>query len=294
MSETLFTTQTPTGNDNTDGSPGITFGTTVQFAVPGQITHVRFFSTLSALGNYQGAVWRVDAGDPNAFGGTLLATSPVVVGETDLISAAWNPLALTVPADVETDTLYRVGVFSAAGRYVNTPHFFDTFLANGNITAEAAGADPVGLGALSQGTFAINPELSYPYQSFNANSYFVDPVFVASGGPAPDHAGSAAFLLDLAAAAAGSRESAGTAPLVIDLAPAATGARTSAGLAALALDLHAAPAGNRPSAGSAALGLGLALGASGGRLARSDQPRILSAETSDRIESAFRPLRWEV
>lgn len=272
MTETFFAdTETPNGLTFDDTTPIVT-GTYFKFAVDGLVTHARWFASSSVNGTPKWALYRVDDSH--------------LMGEIDLTSytqGAWNTVPLGAPIPVVADTRY-VAAYWSPNYYVATNHYFDDPITRGNLLTQA------GAGQYKQ----PSTDIDIPTSQFSGTSYFIDLVFEPGGAPPADAEGSAAFLLDLAGATAGGRESAGTAPVVIDLAPAATGARASAGLAPLVLDLHAAASGGRSASGSAALGLGLALGASGGRIARSDQPRILSAETSDRIESAFRPLRWEV
>jgi Domain of unknown function (DUF4082) len=172
----LFTSQTPVGTNNSDGAPGITVATTVRFAQAGWVTAVRFYATTTVSGTYTGGLWQVTANDdPGPGAGTLLA-SKVLSGSPT--AGAWNLIVLDTPVAVTTGVLYRVGVHSSDGRYVNTASFFTADVVNGDITADATGDDPVGLGTLRQGTFTINAALSYPLQTFNASAYFADVDFV--------------------------------------------------------------------------------------------------------------------
>lgn len=175
MTESLFTTQTPTGTDNSDGAPGITTATTVTFAINGYITHVRFYATLTVGGTYTGAVWRVTSGDASP-AGTLLASKTLAGSPT---TGTWNTIQLDTPVAVTAGVPYRIGLFSGAGRYVNTVNFFSSGLTNGNIIAPGDGNNP-GVGAIGQGVFVINAALTYPSTAFNSNAYFVDVVFTTT------------------------------------------------------------------------------------------------------------------
>lgn len=192
MPSSLFTGQTPNVGNASDGTPGITRATTVQFSEDGQITHVRWWCPTTVTGTWTVAVWQVTAGDAGGSGaGTLLASK---VHSGTPTGNAWNLTALDSAVPVVPGVLYRIGVHSNEGRYVASNSFFVTPLVNGSIIAEANNADPVGLGALRQGTFQINAALTYPQQVGVAASYFVDVVFVADseGG---DVSGTGAIVL---------------------------------------------------------------------------------------------------
>ncbi len=177
----LFTSQTPSGTNNSDGAPGISVGTTVRFAVAGSVTGIRFYATTTVSGTYTVALYQV-TGPDDAPAGTLLA-SKVMSGSPT--AGTWNVVNFDTPVSVTTGVLYRAVVHSSAGRYVNTSSFFTADLVNGDITADANGEDPVGLGTLGQGVFAINAALSYPSTSFSSSCYFADVAFTASGGTTP-------------------------------------------------------------------------------------------------------------
>lgn len=175
----LFTTETPSGTNNSDGAPGITFGLSFMVAVAGTITHVRFFSTTTVSGTYTAGVWEVTADDnPGPGAGTLLG-SDVLVGSP--ATGAWVDIPLDPVVAVVPGTLYRAAVHSSAGRYVNSPAVFGSDIVNGDLTAPANGSDPVLLGSLAQGVFAINAALTYPATTGNGTNYFADVVFIPDG-----------------------------------------------------------------------------------------------------------------
>lgn len=177
----LFTSQTPAVTDASDGAPGITTATTVRFAQSGTITGVRFYATTTVSGTYIGQLYQVTG--PDAGGtpsGTLLATKTAGATPT---GGTWNTITFDTPVSVATATLYRACLFSGAGRYVATNGFFDSFLTSGDITADVNGDNPVGLGVLRNGSFAINASAAYPSSGGGA-SYFVDVEFTAGAAPA--------------------------------------------------------------------------------------------------------------
>lgn len=174
----LFTSQTPASGDNSDGTPGITLSTSMRFAVDGEISAIRFFSTVTISGSYTGALYQVTAGDrdPGPGTGTLLASKVLGVAPD---SAAWNVITFDTPVAVTAGVLYRAAMFSGAGRYVNTNDFFTADLVNGNITADADGDNPTALGTLTQGAFQIDTILNYPRTAGSKACYFVDVVYTA-------------------------------------------------------------------------------------------------------------------
>lgn len=179
----LFTSQTPTSTDNSDGTPGITPGLALQFAVDGEVTGVRFWATDTVSGTYTVSLWDVTAADPNGSGGTLLASATMGVAPTP---SGWNSVNFVTPVAVITTKLYKVSYFSSAGRYVFSPSIFGSPLVNGDITAPAHGSNPIGVGNLNQGCFTINAANSYPTtQPGGPSNYFADVLFTPSGGLTP-------------------------------------------------------------------------------------------------------------
>lgn len=181
----LFTSQTPASGDNSDGTPGISTGTALRFAVDGTVTGGRFFATTTVGGVYTAEFWDVTAADPNGSGGTRLATKTMGVAPD---SAAWNNVVFDTPVAVVTTKLYKTALFSGDGRYVFTSNFFTGDLVNGDITSDANGDDPIGLGNLNNGSFTINAAASYPTNG-GPSCYFVDVLFTPDAGdpsPAPD------------------------------------------------------------------------------------------------------------
>lgn len=268
MTQSLFTVETPSGVNNSDGAPGIAFAVSFMVAVAGTITGVRFFSTTTVSGTYTAGVWQVTNDDnPGPGAGTLLG-SDVLVGTP--AAGAWVTIPLTTPVAVTPGTLYRAGVHSGAGRYVNSPAVFGSPVVSGDLTAPANGSDPVLLGSLGQASFTINAALAYPGTSGNGTNYFADVVF------APDGAGidlsSAIILPALQGAAALAAESTVLAPITL---PALQGAAALAGEAALTATL-ALPALQ----GAAALAAGASL-ASAANLPALDMSAVLSVPVDD-------------
>lgn len=213
----LFTTETPTVTDASDGTPGITTATSLTFGHGGVITAVRFYATVTVSGTYTAGVWQVTSDDATSSGTGTLLTSEVLT--TTPNGGEWTAIPLSSPVSVSAGVLYRVGVHNSDGRYVATSlfgPFVSGGLTNGDLVAPADGTSPTGLGRLNQGTFEINAALTYPRSMFNQAGYFVDVLFsvaAASGAPATEATGTGTAMAPSVAVATAATEAtaAGTA-----------------------------------------------------------------------------------
>jgi hypothetical protein len=180
VTESLYTSQTPIVTNASDGTPGITTATTLNFLVDGFITHVRFYATSTVGGTYTAAVYEVTAADPPGIPPSPLATKIMAGSPT---GGTWNTIALDTPVAVQVGKYYRVAIHNNQGRYVASNNFFLTVVTNGNVVGESTAANP--FGAFSQGAFVINAALTYPSSEGSATSYFVDVLFELPGGTTP-------------------------------------------------------------------------------------------------------------
>jgi uncharacterized protein DUF4082 len=182
-------------NDFSDGTGGITTATSVFVTVPGQITAIRFVSTLNAQSApsavYRGTIWHVDTADDIATPlGTKIAQTATFLGSDVVAGAVWNEIPLTAPLNVTPGNLYRVGIHSGnSGRYVATNHGYDGPHTSAGGHLKASGSlDTSFFGTQTyQGVFALNasPDV-YPFGlGLNAN-YWIDVVFSPGGAPAFD------------------------------------------------------------------------------------------------------------
>ncbi|GGN39505.1 hypothetical protein FHR83_006706 [Actinoplanes campanulatus] len=204
----VFTDQTPTITDASDGTPGITFGTTIRSAVDGYVTGVRWYTTTTTSGTYIGALYEVTAADDPTPAGTELAQKTLVGSPT---SSGWNSITFDSPVPITAGVLYRAAVHSSAGRYVYSANVHNSDITNGDLIADAAGDDPVGLGTLRQATFTISAGLAYPATGAGSNgSYFADWDFVADALPVE---GSATLAATGGLTAAGDRTAVATVTL---------------------------------------------------------------------------------
>lgn len=175
MAQSLFTSETPAGSFS-DGAPGIVTATTLNFAVDGEITHVRFYAASGTLsGTWTGAVWEVTADDTgNGGAGTLLASK--TTSGAGVTPGAWNTIALDTPVPVTAGPLYRIGLHTPEWYVVTNNFFLSGGLVNGDVIAD------VRTGSRHQGAFAIDAGLIYPNLVGSSASYFVDVVFQEDGG----------------------------------------------------------------------------------------------------------------
>jgi hypothetical protein len=258
-----------------DYSDGIANGVAVTVHFPraaGTITHVRFRAPANvSAGSHQAAVWEITGPD----------TAPSGIRLTDVLTfaslqpAAWNlleiPGGLPVARGGPGGKAYRVIVYSSLGRYTARNSYFAAdgkTSPGGYVHAPHNGDDPVGLGALSQGTYAYVPAGAYVADMFGASNYYIDVVFEPAATP-PLPAGIAETITvvdSVAAAAAYARRLAAATAVTGTAAPAL--ALTRAGNAALTLTGVAATAitTGRTSADT------LTLGATTGRLLTHARP----------------------
>lgn len=176
--ESLFTTQTPAAGNESDGTPTITRGVTLEFAVAGYITGVRWWCPTTNTGTYTVAVWDL-SGDGTAIGGVALATK---VHSGTPTGGAWNVTTLDTPIAVTSAKTYRLGVNNSQGRYVASGGVMGSTITNGNVSAPGAGGTTKAGFATSQGTYNISSALTLPTSSFNSSNYFVDVAFSTTLG----------------------------------------------------------------------------------------------------------------
>ncbi|KQT91960.1 hypothetical protein ASG49_08175 [Marmoricola sp. Leaf446] len=160
VAETLFSNQVPTNEAVNDSSP-IQVGTAFTPAKNGTVTGIRFYKGSGNGGTHVGSLWSSD--------GTRLAS----VSFPSETPSGWQTARLGTPVAVKAGTTYVVSYFAPQGHYASTPKFFNSPLVNGNLTAPSGG----------NGRYAYGTASSFPTQSFQASSYFVDVQFVADRTP---------------------------------------------------------------------------------------------------------------
>lgn len=167
MAESLFTTQTPAAQ-TVEGAPGPTLGIVIEVAVDGRVTHLRWFAPATLPTN-------TDTLPFVLYNATTQAELARVVPGS-LTANAWNTVALPTPVLVTAGTRL-IPAIRTSGRYAFTSGLFASAgITNGNLSAPATSADPIG-----NGRFRTDLD-GYPSATFGGHCYFTDIVFQASGG----------------------------------------------------------------------------------------------------------------
>ena len=159
--ETIFTTQTPSSPNDTDGVP-YELGLKFQSAKAGQITAIRYWKAPSETGTHVGRIW-------TSTGSVLASVS--FAAET---SSGWQQQALSTPLNIQANTTYVVSV-NVNSYFSDTQNALASSVVNGDLSTVADGNNGV-----------YGSPGSLPTNSYQNSNYFRDIVFVAgssSTGP---------------------------------------------------------------------------------------------------------------
>ncbi|MBD2772090.1 DUF4082 domain-containing protein [Iningainema tapete] len=159
--QTIFTTQTPSVPNDTDGVP-YELGLKFQSTRAGQITAIRYWKAVSETGSHVGRIWSST--------GTILAS----INFTSETASGWQQQALTTPLNIQANTTYVVTV--------NTNGFFAVTY-NGALTNSVVNGDLRTVADNNNGVYG-NPG-TLPTNSYQNANYFRDIVFVASNTTPP-------------------------------------------------------------------------------------------------------------
>jgi methionine-rich copper-binding protein CopC len=152
---------------NEDDSSAVEVGVKFRASQAGQVTGVRFYKGSQNTGTHVGKLWSST--------GTLLA-SATFTSET---ASGWQQVNFSAPVTVTAGTTYVASYYAPVGRYSVTSNGLAAAVVRGPLTALANGADG-GNGVYRYGTGG-----GFPTSTWEASNYWVDVVFVDSGG-APD------------------------------------------------------------------------------------------------------------
>lgn len=156
---------------------GLNLGNTLAFAVPGQVTHIRWRVPATPPGAAEGALYQVVDSDPpvSSTPGTLLGSQAFAA----LVANTWQTVELSAPVAVVPGVAYRPATFgSPVGRYRARGTFHQLGRTRNYIYSHADNTGLFGHTNLRNGTFFAGSVLAYPRDNFNATAYFVDVVFV--------------------------------------------------------------------------------------------------------------------
>ncbi|MFC0489102.1 DUF4082 domain-containing protein [Sinomonas atrocyanea] len=145
--------------------------------VAGTVTGVRFYKASTNTGTHIGNLWTA--------GGTRLA-SVTFSGET---TSGWQSATFSQPVSITAGTKYVISYYAPKGHYTQTTGYFYN-----NPSPPPAGGDSVdapplhftrSLPGSPNGFYAYSSSSTFPNQIYQAEYYWVDPVFSPSANPAP-------------------------------------------------------------------------------------------------------------
>lgn len=140
----------------------VELGIMFQTAAAGTVTGIRFYKNPWNTGTHVGNLWSTT--------GTLLG-SATFKNET---AFGWQQVSLTTPVTLVAGGTYIVSYHTSGGNYSADPNFFATPLVSGALSAPSNGGSSV---------FAYGTANSvFPANSGGTTNYWVDLVFVRSGG----------------------------------------------------------------------------------------------------------------
>jgi hypothetical protein len=158
--ETIFTTQTPSNPNATDGTT-YELGLKFQSAKAGQITAIRYWKAASETGSHTGRIW--------SSSGSVLAT----VTFSNETASGWQQQALSTPLNIQANTTYVVTV-GVNQYFAVTNNGLASSIVNQDLKTVADGNNGV-YGSLG----------SFPTNSYQNSNYFRDIVFVPSSTNPP-------------------------------------------------------------------------------------------------------------
>ncbi len=157
--QTLFTSQTPSSVNLSDGSSAnYELGTAFTSSVAGQITAIRFWKDSKESGTHTGRIWSNT--------GTMLA-SVAFANET---ASGWQQQALPAALSISANTQYVVTVNTGNTYYVATDSGLASKIVSGNLSTVVG----------SNGLYGSVG--SFPTNSWMNSNYFRDIVFVSGSG----------------------------------------------------------------------------------------------------------------
>ena len=142
---------------------GVELGMKFRSDVAGSITAVRFYKGPYNRGTHLGHLWTTS--------GSLLGT----VDFQNETAFGWQQANFAKPIPIQPDTTYVVSYYAPVGGYSVNTHFFTSALDAAPLHALQSGADG------PNGVYRYGAS-GFPSQSYNANNYWVDLVFVPAGG----------------------------------------------------------------------------------------------------------------
>jgi hypothetical protein len=130
----------------------------------GSVTGIRYYKSVANTGQHIGRLWSAT--------GDLLG-SALFINET---AAGWQQAFFATPVGIDAGSTYVASYHTATGHYSASPGEFGASLRRGPLTAPASSAGaPNGVYRYGAGGF--------PNNTFSSSNYWVDVMFVDTGGP---------------------------------------------------------------------------------------------------------------
>ena len=153
-------TRTPATVDSGD-SQAIELGLKFTADVNGSITGIRFYKAPTNIGTHTASLWTA--------GGTRLAQATF----TNETASGWQEVDFSAPVAITAGTTYVASYFAPNGHYSST------------VADLSAGIDNAPLHAVpnsssTNGLYAYSAASAFPFNGFNATSYWVDVIFKPS------------------------------------------------------------------------------------------------------------------
>ncbi len=160
----LWPFENPTSGVDADPN-SVELGTRFRSSSAGTITALRFFKHPQNTGVHVGSLWTA--------GGSLIA-QVTFTGET---ASGWQTQALPTPATIQANTDYVVSYHTSSGFYTGE----DGYFAGEGVVSGPLTAPQDGVGG-SNGLYKYGASSVFPNETYNSENYWVDVVFMNSGG----------------------------------------------------------------------------------------------------------------
>ncbi|WP_413250417.1 DUF4082 domain-containing protein [Sinomonas flava] len=145
--------------------------------VAGTVTGVRFYKAGTNTGTHVGNLWSAS--------GTKLA-SVTFTGET---ASGWQSATFSSPVSITAGTKYVISYFAPKGHYTQTTGYFYNNPSPPPAGSGSVDAPPLhftrSLPGTPNGFYAYSSTSAFPNQIYDAEYYWVDPVFAPAANPVP-------------------------------------------------------------------------------------------------------------
>jgi hypothetical protein len=156
----LWSTSTmPTSFASDDGS-AIELGVKFRASVAGSVVGVRFYKGADNTGTHVGHLWTA--------AGSLLGTAAFA----DETATGWQTAYFASTIPIDSGAIYVVSYFAPNGHYAGEDGYFEAGRTAGPLYALSDGESG------GNGVYVRGAAGGFPTASFNANNYYVDPLFL--------------------------------------------------------------------------------------------------------------------